>query len=545
MSSLDISMFYDGPEFLKQYKSEWSSQSVDAMLQNDDPEVKREIKSCVASAEDSSATDKLLEHFSSWNKLKRAVGWLLKFKQYLKSGKSDLQSSLSVQDVRNSELAIIEYVQRKCYAHEFRNLEKSENVGKASSVRNLSPFIDENGLIRVGGRLKNAAISRDVKNPYLIPHSHVLSKLIVREFHNVAHLGTEWVVSLIRRKYWITNVRNVVKSVARNCFKCKRLFASASTQYMANLPTERVNPGKAPFVDVGLDCFGPILVKQGRSQVKRYGCIFTCLASRAVHIEVLAGLDTDSFINGLKRFIARRGQPHTIFCDNGTNFVGGRSELAKSMKSLEFEKIEKYVVVQEIEWKFNPPYASHMGGVWERLIRIVRKVLAGLLDVNSSSRMSDDMLRTLMCIVESVINGRPLTKVSSDVLDNQALTPNHLLLLRENIAVTPGQFCESDLYRRKWRAVQHLADQFWRRWLRQYIPELQRRCKWLQKSRNFKIGDLVLIVDEQTPRGVWPMGIIEDVKTSNDGLVRSAKIRTKSSSFVRPITKLVLLECSD
>ena len=545
LDSFDAGKFYDGPEFIRRYKSEWSLRPTDVMLPVNDPEIKCDITSCVVDVEEIPATDKLLGYFSDWHRLKRAVAWFLKFKQYLKTGENGLHAGLCVHDVRNSEFAILKYVQRKCYASEIKNLNVGQSVAKSSSVKNLSPFIDEEGLVRVGGRLRNAMISRDSKNPYLVPHSHPIAKLIARDFHDVAHLGTEWVVSLVRRRYWITRVRNVVKSVARNCFKCKRLFASPSSQFMADLPLERIEIGKPPFVEVGLDCFGPILIKQGRSQVKRYGCIFTCLACRAVHLEVLSGMDTDSFLNGLKRFIARRGQPQTIICDNGTNFVGGRSELAKSMKSVDVQRIEKYALIKDIEWKFNPPYASHMGGIWERLIRTVRKVLAGLLDVNLSSRMSDDMLQTLLCEIESILNGRPLTKVSSDVLDDRALTPNHLILLREHVAVPTGQFCEADLYRKKWRAVQHLADQFWRRWLREYVPELQRRCKWLDKNRNFKIGDLVLICDEQTPRCVWPMGIVEQVMTSNDGFVRSAKIRTKSSSFVRPITKLVLLECSD
>ena len=275
---------------------------------------------------------------------------------------------------------------------------------------------------------------------------------------------------------------------------------------MADLPSQRVQSGNPPFTNVGLDCFGPFSIKQGRSQVKRFGCIFTCLACRAVHLEVLSGLDAGSFINGLKRFIARRGQPESITCDNGTNFVGGRSELAKSIKSLDFKKIENYAAVKDVEWRFNPPYASHMGGVWERLIRTIRKVLVGLFDVNSSSRMSDDMLQTLFCEVECIVNSRPLTKVSDDIRDNSALTPNHFLMVREHVPLPPGQFEEADLLRKRWRAVQHLSNSYWSRWLREYVPELQRRSKWLNKTRNFKVGDLVLMCDEHVPHGNMASG---------------------------------------
>jgi len=542
VDSVDYQKWYDGPDFLRTYKHDWNVQLVDPVLSDSDPEVKREVKSNVMSMNCDDATDRLLAYFSDWSKLRRAVGWFLKYKQFLKN-KIGISKSLSVADVKAAEIAIVRYVQHKCFEKELKSLCNGKNVSKTSSIKGLSPFVDECGVIRVGGRLANSSFRRDFKNPYLIPHSHTIARVIAREFHNLAHLGTEWVTSLIRRTFWITKVRNLVKSISRDCLKCKRLFASPMNQLMADLPSERVEAGKPPFIDIGLDCFGPFLIRQGRSHVKRYGCIFTCLSSRAIHLEVLSGMDTDNFINGLRRFMARRGQPLTIRCDNGTNFVGGKSELSKSMKSLDVQRIENYHLVKGIEWKFNPPYASHMGGVWERLIRTVKRVLLGLLVENISTRMTDEMFQTLMCEVESIVNGRPLTKVSDDVKDCSALTPNHLLILRGYVPFPPGRFDESELFRRKWRCVQHLANQFWSRWIREYVPELQRRCKWLNKQRNFQVGDLVLLCEESTPRGVWPLGIVTAVNPSSDGFIRSVTVKTKCSTFVRPITKIVFLEC--
>ena len=160
-------------------------------------------------------------------------------------------------------------------------------------------------------------------------------------------------------------------------------------------------------------------------------------------------------------------------------------------------------------------------------------------------KLSDESLRTLLCEVESIINSRPIVKTSDDINDASALTPNHLLLLRECPQYAPGIFQESDLYRRRWRAVQHLANDFWRRWTRQYLPELQRRQKWLSKCRNVKVGDLVLIINENTPRGVWPIALVKETFSSDDDLIRSVKVKTASSEFVRPVNKLVLLEGSD
>ena len=155
---------------------------------------------------------------------------------------------------------------------------------------------------------------------------------------------------------------------------------------------------------------------------------------------------------------------------------------------------------------------------------------------------SDEMFETVLSEVEAVINGRPITKVSDDPKDENALTPNHLLLLGSGCSFPPGVFCSNDMYRRKWKFVQHLVNCFWKRWIESYVPELQRRAKWLLPQRNFIVGDLVLIADESTPKNVWPMGLIIDTNVGNDGLVRSVKLKTKSTTLVRPIHKLVLLE---
>lgn len=318
------------------------------------------------------------------------------------------------------------------------------------------------------------------------------------------------------------------------------MFSSTSFQKMADLPLERVDAYKPPFSSTGVDCFGPFLVKQGRAEVKRYGCIFTCLATRAVHLEKLNSLDTDTFINALRRFIARRGPIESILSDQGTNFTGASAELSKSLREMSRDQINRYCVKFGIEWKFNPPGASHMGGVWERLIRSVRKVMDGVL--GGQVRLNDDGLQTIFCEIESILNSRPLTKVSDDIHDSSPLTPNHLLLLRECPSLPPGIFSDADVYRRRWRCVQHLADEFWKKWLREYLPELQRRQKWVQVKRNVQLGDLVLISQESTPRGLWPIGLVVSVNKSKDGLVRSVQVQTKSTKLVRPITKVVLLE---
>ena len=244
---------------------------------------------------------------------------------------------------------------------------------------------------------------------------------------------------------------------------------------MADLPKDRVTPAP-PFTYTGVDYFGPYLVKEGRKEVKRYRSLFTCLVSRAVHIENTCSLDTDSFIHALRHFIARRGPVREIRCDNGMNFVGAQRELSQAIEEMDHDQIQEKLRKEGTNWIFNPPAASHMDGVWERQIRIIRKVLSTLLQEHGN-RLDDESLRTLLCEVEAIMNYRPLTFTSSDPDDLNPLTPNHLLTMKTSIVLPPpGNFQCSAVYMRcRWRRVQYLASLFWSRWKKEYLVTLQKR----------------------------------------------------------------------
>jgi len=308
---------------------------------------------------------------------------------------------------------------------------------------------------------------------------------------------------------------------------------------MANLPKDRVTPDEPPFTRVGVDYFGPFFVKQKRSQVKRYGVIFTCLTSRAVHLEIADSLDTNSYINALRRFIARRGQVTKMRSDNGTNFIGSERELTRSINEWNISVIQESMIQKNVEWQFNPPAGSHFGGVWERLIRSIRKV------INSTVReqvLNDDCLHTLFCEIEAILNDRPITANSNDHNDLEPLTPNHLLLMKRKPNLPPGVFNKTDNYgKRRWRQVQYMANLFWYRWVREYLPLLQERQKWNKERRNFEVGDIVLIVDSNAPRNSWPMGIVLETIQDRFGLVRQVKVKTSTNMLTRPIDKLCLL----
>ena len=530
----------EGPAWMRHYKSTWPTADLNLELCNDDPEIKCCANDVIVNVShvrsQHDPVDKLIRHYSSWYKMKRALAWLRRLLNVLKH-KCPNQDRLSVKEIRQAEQILIRHCQLQEYPGEVAKLACGKSVSSSSSLISLSPYLDDHGIMRVGGRLSQLNDGR--LHPIIIPHNHAIAKAVILEINNASHVGVEWTTGLLRRRYWVIRARSAVKRVAKACVVWRKLYAQTCSQKMADLPIERLSPNEPPFTFVGIDAFGPYLVKRGRSEIKRYGCIMSCMVTRAIHLEKLDCLETNSFINAFRRFVARRGVPKKVFSDNGTNFVGGEKEMRLSMQDISPDKVQEYAVRNNIDWHFNPPTAAHMGGVWERMVGAVKKVFKAIL---SNVQLTDEILETLFVEVESILNGRPLTKLSDDPSDATPLTPNHLLLLREGPSLPPGEFSKHDEFRRRRRHVQHLANVFWKKWVRLYLPILQRRDKWHTVQPNLGVGDLVLIADENTPRNLWPLGLVDSVYHGRDGLVRTVKVRTHSTLLVRPITKLVMLE---
>ncbi|XP_043241053.1 uncharacterized protein LOC122391322 [Amphibalanus amphitrite] len=548
---LDSKRWTDGPEFLSGQIHVWPDQtSALQSVEGEEPEEIKKVTVNAARVDEDDPTSQLLNRFSDWHRLKKAVGWLLrirttlliraKTRKKLNDGTEDVQSQnvsarLTVRDLQDAESAIIRFVQRRVFPEELTRT----HVKKGSPLYRLSPLVVD-GTLTVGGRLKNSGLSDLVKHPKILPKQGHVTDLIIRDMHErTGHQGREHVLAALRCEYWIVSGNTAVRRVLSQCVGCRKRQAGVVTQVMSDLPEERVIPNEPPFTRVGTDYFGPFFTRSGRKQMKRYGVLFTCLTTRAVHIEIADSLDISSFISALRRFQARRGQVRHIRSDNGTNFIGSDRELQEAVKNLNRDQVHEFLLKRGIKWVFNAPGASHHGGVWERLIRTFRKILGALL---KEQTLTDESLRTLTCEVEAVMNSRPLTPVSSDPADLEPLTPNHLLLL-QGCAEPCGVFDEQDTYsRRRWRQVQYLADVFWRRWMAEYLPQLQQRQKWMKVKRNLSVGDLVLIVDLNLPRPQWPLGRVTEVFPDAQGQVRTVTAKTARSVFKRPISKLVLVQ---
>ena len=304
---------------------------------------------------------------------------------------------------------------------------------------------------------------------------------------------------------------------------------------MASLPKDRLQVAP-PFTKVGVDYFGPIMVKHSRKQEKRYGCLFTCM----VHLEVTKSLEADSFINALRRFVARRGPPSDIYSDNGTNFVGADRELKQSLKEWNQSQIADFLSQKEIHWHFNPPGSPHFGGIWERLVQSCKKALKVVLH---NQVVTDEVLEIAFAETEAHVNSGPLTEVNSNSSDLEAITPNCFLISRANPVLPCGSFADKEVSsKNRWRQTQVLINQVWTRWLREYLPTLIARKKWNQITRNIKVGDLVLVVDENTQRGDWPLARVMKTFPGKDDTVRECEVKTKAGLYKKPVAKLALLE---
>ena len=551
LSDKSLNMWFNGPKFLwsKDFRPNCESAETYQILDTD-PEVKKVKVNSIVLKEN--FLDMIVDRISSWNKIKRVVAWILRlFRRNplprLRHRHNGLKE-LEVKEIREAELKIILLEQAKWFSPELKSLKNDDvKVLQNSKLSTLNPFVDENGIIRVGGRIENSNLDFDFIHPIVLPKESKIARLMVNFCHiAVAHSGRGSTINEVRDNgYWVIGINSLVKSLIFHCVRCRYLRGKISVQLMASLPKERMEEAP-PFSYNGVDCFGPFIIKERRKELKRYGVMFTCLASRAVHIEVVSSLETDTFILALRRFISRRGNIRFLRSDNGTNFVGANKELIKAWGEMDQEKIRSFLSIQGADyvWKFNPPAASHMGGVWERQIRSARAILTSLLKTHSQS-LNDESLHTLLTETEAIINSRPLTvDTINDPNSLKPLSPSNLLTMKSKVVLPPpGSFSSADLYSKKrWRRVQHIANEFWSRWRKEFLQSLQKR--WSKPARNYQVNDVVLLKDDSlfVERNSWPMARVKEVYPGSDGILRVVKLMLPDRSCLnRPITKLVLL----
>lgn len=450
-------------------------------------------------------------------------------------------ASPTAEHYRAAENLILQRPQQDSFSADLQRLKEGKPVPSNSRLRTLSPLLDSFAqLIRVGGRLRHSpSLEAETIHPVVLDPKHPTTQLIIRAFdEQLHHSGTERVFTEMRRKYWILRGRKAIKHHQRQCTDCRKWRGKPEIPVMADLPSARLRLHKPAFYSTGVDCFGPYTVRVGRRNEKRWGVIFKCLTTRAVHLDLLSSMDTDAFLMALRRFVARRGKPYELLSDQGTNFRGGERELKEAFASLQPE-LQTQLAPQQIKFAFNPPSAPHFGGCWEREIRSLKRALEVTLGAQT---VTEEVLMTVLIEVEEILNSKPLGYVSSDVADPDPITPNILLMGRLDASLPQVVYPQSELLsRRRWRHSQLLADHFWKHFIQFYLPGLQARQKWYSDTPNIEIGATVMIIDSQLPRALWCVGRVTQTLPGGDGKVRTVQVKVGDRSYTRPVARLIRL----
>lgn len=537
-------LWWEGPEWLKH--NDIQQQTVTNI-----PIPKEEIKLKVCVTNDSSETPfilSLLEHHSSMERVTRILAWVSRFIYNIRRKDNRRTSYLNTGELKNAHDSIIRAVQNKHYELDIMQLKSNKKIHGKSQLLNLNPYIDDDGILRVGGRLGNSNLDNNRKHPIILPNKDHLSILLINGAHrSTLHGGARQTLTYLRTKYWILGGMSVVKRELRKCIRCLRFKGATKNQLMADLPNPRVTPSR-PFTHTGVDLAGPVEVKSNRGRgiatSKGYVTIFVCLATKAIHLELVSDLSSTTFLAAFKRLCSRRGTPRHMYSDCGTNFVGA----ARSLQQEHQKALEHYLSSSElmddltksgVDWHFNAPSWPTGGGLWEAAVRRMKHHLKRVL---GEQKLTYEEFTTLLTQIEACLNSRPLVALSDSIEDLECLTPGHFLTGDQTLAPPISQEVEDINLGTRWKLTEKMHKDFWRQWSAEYLQTLQTRSKWHYAGKDLQVGDLVIIKEDNIPPARWLLGRIVMTHPGNDGRVRVVTLKTKNKDSVkRPLNKLIRL----
>ncbi|XP_062701721.1 uncharacterized protein LOC134285252 [Aedes albopictus] len=531
------SIWWNGPDVLNQQVVQLEQPS--PLNDSDLPE----IRTCLVLTKPP-ARLAVFDRIGTFTRLQRCMSLVVRFTHYVLSGREMLTKGPPTAYERDEALKlIVRCVQEEAFQPELRALKE----GGTHRLRSLHPFIDPvDGILRVGGRVKKAFIPYDSRHQMLLPPNHPFTELLIRHEHQSnLHAGQKALLAIVRQRFWPLQAKNTIRKVIRHCIPCFRANPMKTTQLMSDLPSYRVQPSPA-FFHTGIDYAGPFLIKsltQARKPMitKGYVCLFVCLSTRAIHLELVSSLTTEAFLATLRRFTGRRGPVSKIYSDNATNFVGAEAELEQLGKLFADEHhikaLTEFCGSRSISWSFIPPRSPHFGGIWESGVKSVKHHLR----VVGSQKLTFEEMSTVLVQIESVLNSRPLTPCSDDPNDLTAVTPAHFLVGRQMQSIPEPSYTNMKLSTlTRWQLVQATQQHFWKRWLAEYLPELQKRQKWF-KTTQIKPGALVLINDPNAPPMQWQLGRIIEAHPGSDNITRVVTLRTARGECKRGVTEISLL----
>ncbi|XP_059048262.1 uncharacterized protein LOC131843606 [Achroia grisella] len=536
----DHHLWWTGPSWLRQTPMNWPIQNIVANEQ-ELPELKPLTVDCLVSGPPDNLLTNLISRVSSLSRLQRILAWCLRFIKNIKLRRDRRNSfPLSTSELNDALILLVKHVQIDYFSQELRLLQ--EGLYCTKSIQKLSPFLDEVGIIRVGGRIRHSNLPHTVKHPILLPKLSILSQLVVDSYHlKYLHCGPRTLQSLVCRTFWILGLRLLIRSRLSKCVICFKSKPFPCQPSMGDLPVERLQSGRC-FQTTGIDFGGPFMLKESRRRnartYKAWICLFICLSVKAVHLEVVTELSTEAFLAALDRFVSRRNICHKIISDCGTNFVGSNRYLNEMYKMFYENRrdISDGLAVRRIRWEFNPPGSPHFGGIFESGIKSTKYHLKRVV---GAQVLTLEEMFTVVTKIEAVLNSRPLCALSSDPNEVDVLTPGHFLVGGPLISLPeiPLEDNTSNL-RSRWLMLQKITQMFWRIWQIDYLHTLQQRNKWLKTKDNIKINDPVILMDSNLPPLSWKLAKIVQVHPGRDNVIRVVSVKTASGNILkRPVVK--------
>ena len=486
------------------------------------------------------------------------AAWVRRFCMRIQHGRPEPDERTRVltgEERRTAEIWLFREAQRRVFSKDIAAIKGKKPVSKDSRLKMLNPFIDDQQLLRIGGRLTNSELSMSQKHPVILDGKDLLmEKYFIYLHKSLCHCGPTLLLCHAGRKLHVLGARRLSRRICSKCVRCRRYRPRLQQQMMGDLPPHRVVNTGVAFDHTGLDYAGPFTTKAGRVRNpvlgKAHICVFVCLVTKAVHLEVVSEETTAAFQATLDRFIARRGCPSHLFSDNGGNFVGARNDLKGFYKFLRnqtnSEEIQHYLATHhEVTWHNIPARSPHMGGLWEATVKSLKTHLHRVIGF---TKLKYEELSTITAKIEACLNSRPLLPMHSHPTDGiDVLTPGHFLTGRTIAALpedpTPN---EKPHLLKTWKRCQAMSHHIWTRWSKEYLNSLQARTKWQGAKPGLQVGDIVIIKPKSHFFSChWPLGRITKIFPGKDKLVRAVEVKTASSTLQRAVTELALIHRED
>lgn len=490
----------------------------------------------------------LHETISDWRKLLRVTSYVMRFITNCQQKKRKQRRSgpLKRNEMICAENLWLQYSQEKYFGDEIADLRAHREISKKSPLYRLAPFIDAFGILRLSGRLRRADMPYDTIHPIVLTSKCTIAQRITYEAHRATyHGGNQLMQQYVRTKYWIIGLRVAIRSLVDHCYPCLRQKKRNAEQLMGQLPSTRVRKPNRAFLHSSVDYMGPFYVKRYNARRvrivdKAYVAVFVCMATRAVHLELVSALTTEAFLAAFARFTNRRGLVESIRSDNATNFEGASNEFDAIIADQWQEAADSHSLRNDgITWHFNPPYAPHMGGIHEAAVKSAKHHLRRVV---GTQQLTFEEFATLLTHVEACLNSRPLTALTNEQSDSLALTPAHFLIGESLISPLMRDYTEVPSNRLShFELLQKFANEFWSRWSDEHVTSLINRSKWFKSQESLKRDDIVLVLSEPRPQAKWPLARVVNLYPDAEGKVRTVDVLFENRIYKRPITKLCKL----